>query len=38
VTDPDPDREPEASGKRWLLWLIVGGPFLIYALGKLMSR
>jgi hypothetical protein len=35
VTDPDREREP--STKRWLLWVIVGGPVLIYALGKLLT-
>ena len=34
----DLDREPEPSTKRWLLWVIVGGPVLIFALGKLFSR
>jgi hypothetical protein len=34
----DPDREPERSNKRWLLWVIVSGPVLIYVLGKLFSR
>jgi hypothetical protein len=23
---------------RWILWLIVGGPFLVYFVGKLLAR
>ena len=23
---------------RWILWLIVGGPFLVYFIGKLLTR
>jgi len=24
--------------KRWLVWVIVGGPVLVYAIGKLLAR
>jgi hypothetical protein len=24
--------------KKWLAWVIVGGPVLVYAIGKLLSR
>jgi len=24
--------------KKWLAWIIVGGPVLVYAIGKLLSR
>jgi hypothetical protein len=31
VTEPE---EPEPSKNRWLLWVIVGGPILVYAIGR----
>jgi len=24
--------------KKWLVWVIVGGPVLVYAIGKLLTR
>ena len=27
-----------AQMKRWLVWVIVGGPVLAYVIGKLLSR
>jgi hypothetical protein len=38
----EPDGDNGSSGgpvmKRWLVWLIVGGPVLAFVLGKLLTR